>query len=339
MDASLILRDFVTLVRKAQNAILFSVASVLQEILQQYFVRFELLAATITLSITLHELSCTYDNVIWHVLKQSAVVQTGQSVVNFIDSYAMDQENTLVLSQCLSWLLQTCVLCLPAMLQSRFKHDEYIQNAVTVFLYQYAATLKSIAVQIDFGTSSFFVVIFVMSLTVYWHDIDTTHLQMYKYILKGTHMLLVELLFDTIVNFSRSHAISAQITLQMLSIFCMDSMNAHVETFLEVRGYAVWRLARTLYSLSQDAVDAQTTIAASILVIFVRYIAQIQAFSVQSQFSSSVAELLFLVALNHLLLPIVSKTSTSTMQHLLMILSISITFNLIQIYIKKKKSP
>lgn len=339
MDTSRISHDFLTLVSKAQSAILFSVASVLQKILQQYFVRFELLAATITLSITLHELSCTYDIMIWHVLKQSAVVQTGQSVVDFIDSYAVEQQNTLVLSQCMSWLLQTCVLCLPAMLQSKFERDEYIQNAVTVFLYQYAATLKNIAVRIDFGVSSFFVVILAMSLTRYWHDIDTKYYQVYKYILKGTHMLLVELLFDTIVNFSKSHSISVQITLLLLSVFCMDSINKHDETFSEVRGYAVWRLARILYALSANTVDAQTTIAASVLVIFVRYIAQIQVFSVQSQFSSSIAELLFLVAVNHILLPIVSKTRSSSMQHLLMILSISIGFNLIQIYIRKKKSP
>lgn len=149
--------DFFAVIAKAKNAILFSVASALQILLRQYFNRIEILAVTIIISIGLHELSSKSNNVIWSVLKQSAVVQAGQSIVDYVDSYtASNVQSSQLLFKSTSWLLQTSVLCLPAMVSSKFKDDEFIQNAVTVFLYQYSATMKEWFVQIDFGASPFF---------------------------------------------------------------------------------------------------------------------------------------------------------------------------------------
>ena len=332
--------DFFAVIAKAQNAILFSVASALQILLRQYFNRIEILAVTVIISIGLHELSSKSNNVIWGVLKQSAVVQAGQSIVDYVDSYtASSIQSSQLLFKSTCWLLQTSILCLPAMVSSKFKNDAFIQNAVTVFLYQYSATMKEWFVQIDFGASPIFIIILAVSLTVYLHNTTSNTFAVHQYMFKAFHMLLVDLLLETTIGMSVSHAIPVQLCLQMLCIFFFDSIDMRVPIFAEVRGYAVWRLGRVLYALSKDAVDLQTALTVSILLIFARYITFLQSMTVQSKFSSSIAEIIFLVAMNHLILPIVSSTTAASVQHLLLVMSISAWSTLVQIYVQKNKAP
>jgi len=337
-EAITLSQDFFAITGKAQNAILFSIASALQIILRQYFNSIEILAVTVIISIGLHELSSKSNNVIWKVLKQSAVVQAGQSIVEYVDSYSTNNSNSQLLFPLTSWLLQTSILCLPAMIRSKFQHDEFLQNAVSVFLYQYSATMKEWIVQIDFGTSPFFIILLAVSLTMYFRNKQNDSFGLHQYMFKAFHMLLVDLLLHTTVKMSAFHSISVQLCLQMLCIFFFDSIDSQVPIFAEVRGYALWRLGRLLYARSKESFGFQTALTGSILLIFARYITLFHNMTIQSKFSSSIAELVFLLAMNHLILPITSGSTTASVQHLLMVMSISAWSTLVQIYIQKNKA-
>lgn len=331
-------QDFFAIVAKAQNSILFSVASALQIILRQYFNSIEILAVTVIISIGLHELDSKSNNVICKILKQSAVVQAGQSLVEYVDSYSTNNANSQLLFALTSWLLQTSILCLPAMIGSKFQQDEFLQNAVSVFLFQYSATMKEWVVKINFGTSPLFIILLAVSLTMYFRNKQNGPFALHQYMIKAFHMLLVDLLLHTTVEISAFHSISVQLCLQMLCIFFFDSIDSQVPIFAEVRGYAVWRLGRLLYALSKKSFSFQTALIGSILLIFARYLTLFHQMTIQSKFSSSIAELVFLIAINHLILPLTSDSNTASVQHLLMVMSISAWSTLVQIYMQKNKA-
>ena len=331
-------QDFFAIIAKAQNAILFSIASALQIILRQYFDSMEILAVTAIISIGLHELALQSNNVIWKILKQSAVVQVGQSLVEYVDSHSTNYANSQLLFPLTTWVLQTSILCLPAMIGSKFQNDEFLQNAVSVFLYQYSATMKQWVVQINFGTSPVFVILLAVSLTIYFKNRQNESFALHQYMFKAFHMLLVDLLLQTTLDLSAFHSVSVQLCLQLLCIFFFDSIDSQVTIFAEVRGYAVWRLGRSLYTLSKTSFSFQTALTGSILLIFARYLTLFHNMTIQSKFSSSIAELVFLVAVNHLILPITSGSNTASVEHLLMVMSISAWSTLVQIYVQKSKA-
>jgi len=215
------------------------------------------------------------------LLRAVVVIQSGQIMLTYIDHIdRKEPHSSYPRTFVTSWLITTASLCIPGMLTHNIQNDNYVSNAITVFLYQYtqADATRDIVTVVDLGVSPLYIAILCVVLAVrlrYWNlqqDDKHQHHSMYLYFFTAFHMLVVELLLFSIQNLTIHLNSFLQVLLQMIAILTIDSLNQN-HLLEEVRGYAIWRVSRMLLTLKFDNMenlDAVMTSAVATLIYLSR---------------------------------------------------------------------
>jgi len=274
-------RDGVQLSSRLQTIIRFQIAADLQGFLDEVFdIDMQILFIIIlivTLEISVRKLHLTS----LALLRAVVVIQSGQIMLTYIDHIdRKEPHSSYPRTFVTSWLITTASLCIPGMLTHNIQNDNYVSNAITVFLYQYtqADATRDIVTVVDLGVSPLYIAILCVVLAVrlrYWNlqqDDKHQHHSMYLYFFTAFHMLVVELLLFSIQNLTIHLNSFLQVLLQMIAILTIDSLNQN-HLLEEVRGYAIWRVSRMLLTLKFDNMenlDAVMTSAVATLIYLSR---------------------------------------------------------------------
>ena len=118
----------------------------------------------------------------------------------------------------LGFLLNMLGLCVPSVLEQIspvFMASDYVQNYVSVWLFQYTTSTRQLLAQVDFGVSLVFVCLlsFVLSHITHQRVLVSPVVKLYKHVLLAWHMLLVDWLLRTVVAAASGLPEVLQITL------------------------------------------------------------------------------------------------------------------------------
>ena len=333
-------RDGVQLSSRLQTIIRFQIAADLQGFLDKVFdVQMQILFIIIlivVLEISVRKLHLTS----LALLRAVVVIQSGQILLTYIDHIDRKEPNSSYPRTFVtSWLITTASLCIPGMMTSSVQNDNYVSNAITVFLYQYTDATRDIVTVVDLGISPLYISILCVVLAIrlrYWnlhpstqsimnkHDKPQNN-DMYLYFFTAFHMLVVELLLFSIQNLTMHLNPFVQVLLQMIAILTIDSLNQD-HLLEEVRGYTIWRVSRMLLTLKFDDMqnlDAIMTSAVATLIYLSRRLPFIHSMYTSAQSLHTLSEIVFLASMNLILRPITSQTNGNVQVQLLLILFIS----------------
>ena len=328
-------RDGVQLSSRLQTIIRFQIAADLQGFLDKVFdVPMQILFIIIlivSLEISVRKLQLTS----LALLRAVVVIQSGQILLTYIDYIDRKEPNSSYPRTFVtSWLITTASLCIPGMLTSSVQNDNYVSNAITVFLYQYTDATRDIVTVVDLGISPLYISILCVVLAIrlrYWNLHPTEqgnkpqNNNMYLYFFTAFHMLVVELLLFSIQNLTVHLNPFLQVLLQMIAILTIDSLNQD-HLLEEVRGYTIWRVSRMLLTLKFDDMqnlDAIMTSAVATLIYLRRRLPFIHSMYTSAQSLHTLSEIVFLASMNLILRPITSQTNGNVQVQLLLILFIS----------------
>jgi len=328
-------RDGVQLSSRLQTIIRFQIAADLQGFLDKVFdVPMQILFIIIlivSLEISVRKLQLTS----LALLRAVVVIQSGQILLTYIDYIDRKEPNSSYPRTFVtSWLITTASLCIPGMLTSSVQNDNYVSNAITVFLYQYTDATRDIVTVVDLGISPLYISILCVVLAIrlrYWNLHPTEqgnkpqNNNMYLYFFTAFHMLVVELLLFSIQNLTVHLNPFLQVLLQMIAILTIDSLNQD-HLLEEVRGYTIWRVSRMLLTLKFDDMqnlDAIMTSAVATLIYLSRRLPFIHSMYTSAQSLHTLSEIVFLASMNLILRPITSQTNGNVQVQLLLILFIS----------------
>ena len=337
-------RDGLQLSNRLQTVIRFQIATNLQiylnDILEpnmQLPIMFLLIVGT--------ELGVRHYNIYpLKLLRSVVVIQSGQCLLRYIASLSQNQyPSKYMQTRLTSWMITTASLCLPGMLGTKSTSNTYINNAVTVFLYQYTAATRSMVQIIDLGISPLYIailcVVFALRLNV-WKtpEIQADALSLHVYFFKAFHMLIVEILLFSLESLSKPLNAFCQLMLQMIVVLTIDTIN-HKQQFEEIRGYSIWRVSRLILNLNFNSnlhMNAMLTCGVAILVFFSRRLPWVHSMYTSARSTHTLAEIVFLVSMNLILKPISTQTNAHVQMQLLLILIISIIAQSIDFLITDK---
>lgn len=317
-----VLKDAVALVCRLQNIISFQIAGALQQTLNEFLEPTYQLTLMILLSIGTELFMRIFrKNLTLHILHQTVVIQVGQSLLAFLASI----NTTFVASQqyqtqCIKWLLQTISLCLPAFLSTQMSQSDYIQNAISVYLYQYTDATSNIVVSIDIGVPPFFIAIVAILLSLQWPKL-LNPAKIYTYFYKAFQMLLVELIMFTITDNLQNVSENSKFLLQIYVLFAIDFINeVKSNTLSEVRGYAIWRISKQITDMDMNILDLATSMSVSILLFIGRRLGTLMHISSSSMSLHTLTEIIFMSTTNLLLYPVVTKSGQTFDEHILRVM-------------------
>lgn len=263
-------------------------------------------------------------------LRAVAVIQSGQCILTYLDTIDQHDTSSHSSSKLTSWLIATCSLCIPGMLSSSLRHNTYISNAVTVFLYQYTAATRHVVTMINVGLSPIYIaalcVLLALRLRV-WQDTEvrTDIVSLYVYYFKAFHMLVVELLLFSIADMMSYLSGYAQLIVQFIVVLSIDAVNTG-HLLDEVRGYAIWRVSRLLLQVDDadlPSLDAMLTAGMAMLLFISRRLPMIHSMYQSTHSLHTVIEILFLSCISLILRPITTTGNVSDTFNLLRIIFVS----------------
>jgi hypothetical protein len=204
------------------------------------------------------------------ITHQVLLAQLGVSIMAAVN-YALTFEAA---SKQSSFLLQTYSLCLPSVLGSVspiMLSNNYVQNAMSVYVYSYAQNSESMLEGLDFGAPPLFVCVFLIVIAK--HSVLRTiqNNSMFTYIFQGFRLLLVDVLTRSIWNGSAHAPKLARTALSLGLVLAVDLLGlAQWGMLQDVRGYAVFKTAQQLYSVQVFSLDDAGTFAVAILLLCTR---------------------------------------------------------------------
>ena len=239
---------------------------------------------------------------------------------SFYITYNLSEQ---VLAKSTTWLLQTMSLCLPAFLSTQMSSNEYIQNALSVYLYQYTNATSNTVVRLDTGVPPIFISILAILFSIWWPPVSNK-VRVYAYFYKAFQMLIVELMLFSITD--RLHGVleSTKFLLQVFILFTIDFINEiKSNTLTEVRGYAIWRVSRQISSMNLSILDVSTSMSLSILLFIARRLGILLKISSSSMSLHTMTEIIFMSTTNLLLDPVVTNKGQTFDEHILRIMFLS----------------
>jgi len=296
------------------------------------------------------------------LLREICIIQAGQSFLTFSNSIFSDSENFSM--QASTWLLQSSSLCILGIIlyNDKLTHAKYIQNAVYVYIYTYVDFIRNTFMKIDFGTSQLYISLLFLMISVWICRYSLSVYPVYKYLLQAVHIMIVDMFFTSTQNNIKTWANSTQLLGQLLSLLFIDAIYTQFhepdditkesdaedakdkkkqkqapvlnETQLllsQVRGYALWRVARDVVFYELIMFDLTTCIALAIFFFCFRRVSFIQE-HMSSKSIETISELFLLASINIALQPITNVSASQVSS----VIFLKILFiNIIAQYIEK----
>ena len=253
-------------VQRVRTALSFQVATALQTALDAWMAPGEQLAALVLLCLCVRARAGFTEAEIAH---EVLVVQVGQTLQGMLAYKEWATSSTSGLA--LGFLLNTLGLCLPSVLElvsPAFVASSYVQNALSVWLFQYASSTRQVLQRVDFGVSVAFVCVlaFVLSLQARKLVARLQAYALYKYVARAGHMLLVDALLGVITGSELGAVPGLRIALLAVVVLAADSLDSEgMGLMQDVRGYIVYRIAGELQGLGVLSSDGTTVLAAALL--------------------------------------------------------------------------
>lgn len=326
--------DLMTVVRRLQTVISFQIADVLQKMLNQWLSSLYLFFA-ILLFCCVVEFVVRYGKLkSLSILQRVGVIQVGQSLLQLISEVQDINVKYQTLANCVGWLLRTATLCVPAMLYSDVRTNEYVDNAIRVYLYQYTDATREFVLNINFGLPPLYLAVLGVLLSMRAKSWKGQQSRLYEYFYKAFHMLTVDLVLSSIETSTSGSSDYLKILLQAVVVLSIDAINQVQEDMLtEIRSYAIWRIAKQLFDLNVSALDLTSTVGISLMIFVARRVLESRLTSVMSQYLHTIVEILFLTSINLILQPVVSSHATTQLDHMLLVLVIATTAHTIEMLV------
>jgi hypothetical protein len=244
------------------------------------------------------------------VARSVLVVQAGQSVLRAL-SAASGWAAGSAAEVAVGFLANTFALCLPSLLAvvvPRLVATDYVQNAISVYLFQYATASRELLLRVDFGVSPavFCVLALALSGSVRAGLLGAAT-RLYEHVFQAWHMLLVDWLLRAVAADAAGLPQQLQIALLLMIVIFVDELGlARVGALRDVRGYTVFRVAGALQLLGALATDSTGSLAAAMLVLCARTVLRI--LRVHSRVLDSVSDIVFVACVNVLLADVTSDS-------------------------------
>lgn len=240
------------------------------------------------------------------VARSVLVVQTGQSVLRVLSS-AGGWAARSAAEVAVGFIANTVALCLPSLLavvRPSLVATDYVQNAISVYLFQYATASRELLARVDFGVSPavFCVLALAISESVRARAgvLGASAARLYAHVFQAWHMLLVDWLLRAVAADAAGLPRLLQIALLLMIVIAVDELGlARVGALRDVRGYTVFRVAGELQRLGALAIDSTSSLAAAMLILCARSVLRI--LRVHSRVVDSVSEIVFVACVNVLL--------------------------------------
>jgi len=288
---------------RVQAAVSFQVALVLQGSLDEIMTPAEQLAALVLLCVCVQVATMLrrVETEVPEIARGVLVVQVGQTLQALLVAKAQagGREEIVV-----GFLLNTLGLCVPSVLElvtPRFVASAYVQNALSVWLFQYASSTRKVLAAVDFGVSPALVCLLAFLLSLSAQRLGKRSaleaLALYKYVARAWHMLLVDWLLRAVTESGAGLVQALQIALMAMLVIVVDTLElGYLSLLRDVRGYIVYRIAGELQGLGVLSQDAASALGAA----FVMFCAHtgLGALSMRSLATSSAVEVFFVASVN-----------------------------------------
>ena len=289
---------------RVQAAVSFQVALVLQGSLDEVMTPAEQLAALVLLCVSVQVATMLRraETEVPDIARGVLVVQVGQTLQALLvagSAQAGGRQEIVV-----GFLLNTLGLCVPSVLElvtPRFVASPYVQNALSVWLFQYASSTRKVLAAVDFGVPPAIVCLLAFLLSLSAQRLGKRSaleaLALYKYVARAWHMLLVDWLLRAVTDSGAGLVQALQIALMAMLVIVVDTLElGYLSLLRDVRGYIVYRIAGELQGLGVLSQDAASALGAA-AVLFCAHTG-LGALSMRSRATSSAVEVFFVASVN-----------------------------------------
>ena len=234
------------------------------------------------------------------IVRGVLVVQVGQAIQNMLPSTAWTTASATQLAS--GFLSNTLGLMLPSLLEllaPEFMRTDYVQNAISVCLFQYAASTREFLGRVNFGVSPVYICLlaFLLSHRAMPHRQASGVPTLYQYVGRAWHMLLGDWLLRTVV--ASTHELSQLLQMALLSmlVVVVDELELErLSLMRDVRGYLLYRVAGELQQLGVLSTDGTSALAAALLVFGAH--TGMQKMVLSSRLSSALADVFLIACVN-----------------------------------------
>jgi len=297
--------DAVRVLIRAESVLSFQIATALQTSLYSVLTASEQLATLLILCVGLEGFARAVKtkDIGFEISRKVLIVQLGQAAQELLVFKNWASSSTEGVAQ--GFLLNTLGLCVPGAIEifnPAFMQSAYLQNALAVWLFQYATTTRQALARVDFGVSPFFLCLFTFALTTRARFINTgiPELSLYKYVARAWHMLLVDWMLRTLAHATEIMPHVVQIVLWALLIIVVDRLGLDKLSLMQdVRGFTIFRIAAELQRMGLLSVDAGSSVLAALLVFCVH--TSLSVLDLQSRAIASFSEVMFVACTNVIL--------------------------------------
>jgi hypothetical protein len=290
--------DLLRVVGRLQSVLNYQLALALQKTLGDFLQPTEQLSALLLIAVCERALDsvCMGSEIVRGVL----VVQVGQAIQNLLPSTAWTTASETQLAS--GFLINTVALMLPSMLElvtPVFMRTDYVQNAISVCLFQYAASTRTLLTRVHFGVPPAYICLlaFLLSHRVLSDSQASGVLTLFQYVGRALHMLLVDWFLGSVV--ASTHELSQLLQMSMLTmlVVIVDELQLdRLSLMRDVRGYLLYRIAGELQELGVLSMDGSSALSAALLA-FCAHTAM-QKMALYSRLGSALTDVLLIACVN-----------------------------------------
>lgn len=305
--------DAVRLLYRAESVLSFQIASAVQAALYKFMSPSEQLGTLMLVCVGLEGAARAWNvsDVRVDMVRSVLVVQVGQALQELLVFKSWASSSIEGVAQ--GFLLNTQGLCVPAILEMmipELRQSAYVQNAVSVWLMQYASTTREALSRVDFGVSPVFLCL--LALLTAKHTLSLfsfcNQIRFYKYVARAWNMLLVDWLLRTLANNTLSLEHTSQLALWAVVVIVVDFAGDHQGPIQDVRGFTVFRVAAELQRIGLLSSDKASSVGSALLVFFLH--SGLGMLQLHSRIAASFAEVLFVAGTNVILQSTASSADT-----------------------------
>jgi hypothetical protein len=204
------------------------------------------------------------------IARRVLLAQLGLSLMGAVD-YALVQAAA---TRHASFLLRTYSLCLPSVLGSIspvMLSNDYVQNAISSYVYQYAQNSQEMLRGIDFGAPPLYVCVLTIVMARHTAFAHIPYCSIFTYVFQGLRLLLVDVLTRSLWDSTLGAPKLVRTALSLGLVLAVDVLGlAHWGMLQNVRGYAVFKTAQQLNSIGIISLDQGSTCAVAVVLLCAR---------------------------------------------------------------------
>lgn len=265
----LVLLDVAGLAARTQGTVTYQIATALESSISSFLDPANTLISVALLTMYT-EFAARVFNVDVSVARAVLLAQLSLSLMSAVDSALAGVSS----SSHVRFLLRTYTLCLPSVLRAvspRMLDNQYVQNAISTYVYRYAQNSGQMLLGLELGASPvYFVVLFIVMAR---HPVLQRLQQssIFSYVFQGWRLLLVDMLMRSVSEKSVGAPKLVRTGMSLGLVLAVDVLHlAHWGMLQDVRGYAVFKAAQQLHEIQLLALHEDSTCAVAIVFLCAR---------------------------------------------------------------------